>query len=383
MKVLILGIDGYLGWSLALKMLSLGHKVYGCDSGLRRACVTEMGSQSVTPIKDIYTRCEVATDVYNGEINYQPGCLVDEGFTKELICRSKPDVIFHLAEIPSAPYSMIDAEHCTKTHMNNIIGTLNVLYAMKQFCPTAHLIKLGSMGEYGTPNTDIPEDDFELEFRGRKTLAMFPRDPGSFYHATKVHDTVNIRLACRLWGLRSTDIMQGVVYGVTTPEMKDREGLITRFDIDEAFGTAINRFCACAVAGEPLTVYGQGNHKRGFLPLQDSIQCMTLLMDNPPEQGQYRVVNQFESTYSMNELARTVVDVSSLIGIHARSVQIDNPRVEAVEHYYNPDCKLLKKLGYMPSVKMSAQIISMLKTLKKYERRIIRKVIKPKIKWTN
>jgi len=222
-------------------------------------------------------------------LQFREGDLRDYAFIIECLKSFVPDAIVHLGEMPSAPYSMMDLDHCVFTTTNNLVSTLNILHAMKETCPNAHLLKLGTMGEYGTPNVDIPEGFFTIEYRGRRETLPFPRQAGSWYHQTKVHDSNNVMFACRVWGLRSTDIMQGVVFGTRTDEMGDDVRLRTRFDFDQCFGTALNRFCAQAVVGVPLSLYGRGRQRRGFLPLRDSMQCLTIALENPPIDGEYRV----------------------------------------------------------------------------------------------
>ena len=296
----------------------------------------------------------------------------------------QPEAVVHLAEMPSAPYSMIDVHHAVFTHQNNLVGSLNMLYAMRDLCPDAHLLKLGTMGEYGTPNVDIPEGFFEIEYRGRKDKLPFPRQPFSMYHLTKVHDSANTLFACKNWGMRSTDIMQGVVFGTRIDAMKDDPRMATRFDFDQAFGTAINRFCSQAVIGAPLTLYGKGSQKRGFLPLRDSIQCFTLALENPPEEGEYRVFNQFEETYHIYQLAEKVQNVGNRLGLNVEVKHLENPRVEKEDHYFNPDHKHLLDLGYQPTHDMEKEIEITLKDLMKDKDRIeqCREAILPDIRWS-
>jgi len=304
MRVFIAGVDGYLGWSLAQHLTARGHEVAGCDCYLRRDWVAETGSQSATPIARMTERLQAFRERYGRNLRFIRGNLTDYRFVWNFLRSFKPEAIVHLGEMPSAPFSMIDIDHCVLTQANNIIGTLNILHAMRDACPDAHLVKLGTMGEYGTPNVDIPEGFFEIEYRGRKDRLPFPRQAGSWYHQTKVHDSDNVMMACRIWGLRSTDVMQGVVYGTRIDEMGDDERLLTRFDFDQCFGTAINRFCAMAVAGVPIMPYGKGRQKRGFLPLRDSMQCLAIAIENPPEPGEYRVFNQFEEVYDAASTCR-------------------------------------------------------------------------------
>jgi UDP-sulfoquinovose synthase len=238
------------------------------------------------------------------------------------------------------------------------------------------------MGEYGTPNIDIPEGFFEIEFRGKKEKLPFPRQAGSWYHWSKVHDSNNVMFGCKLWGLRSTDVMQGVVYGTRTEPMKD-DRLLTRFDFDEAFGTAINRFCAQAVIGHTLTPYGNGGQKRGFIALRDSMKCLTIALENPPEEGEYRVFNQFDEVYNIYELAEEVKNAAKKEGIDAEIQNVVNPRMELEEHYYNPDNNNLRELGFKPTKMLPDELSIILKDLKRFRERIEAKkdIILPKIKW--
>jgi UDP-sulfoquinovose synthase len=384
MTVLICGADGYIGWPLSLHLAVRGtEKVVGVDNFTRRRMIDEIGSQSATPIQDMERR-ERAYNEEFGKENFEfiYGDLQNKDFVRYLFKKYQPRAIFHLGEQPSAPYSMIDVDHAVFSQVNNVVGTLNILFAMQEFAPDAHLIKLGTMGEYGTPNIDIPEGFFEVEFRGRKDTLPFPRQAGSWYHQSKVHDSNNIMFACRIWKLCSTDIMQGVVYGTRTEEMVN-DDLLTRFDYDECFGTAINRYCAEAVIGHVLTPYGRGEQKRGFLALTDSIQCLTIALDNPPKRGEYRVFNQLDDVYSINELAQKVKKVASNMGLKVEIDHVENPRIEKEEHYYMVDHEKLPSLGFKPTRSLEEELEIMLTDLLMYRDRIAEKkhVIKPKIRW--
>ena len=383
MRVFIAGVDGYLGWPLAQYLAARGHEVSGCDLFLRREWVAETGSQSATPIRRMTERLEAFRDNFRVNLQFRRGDLQDYSFVLNCFRSFQPEAIVHLGEMPSAPYSMIDVHHAVFTQMNNLMGTLNILFAMKEACPNAHLVKLGTMGEYGTPNIDIPEGFFTIEFRGRKDTLPFPRQAGSWYHQTKVHDSHNIMFGCKIWGLRSTDIMQGVVFGTRIDEMGEDERLLTRFDYDQCFGTAVNRFCAEAAIGHPLTPFGKGWQKRGFLPLRDSMQCLTLAIDHPPASGTYRVFNQFEEVYSVTELAEKVQRVGKKLGLSVEIKNLENPRKEMEEHYYHPDHQNLMDLGYKPTHDVEKELEIMLKDLMKYSRRIEARIeaLIPDIRW--
>jgi UDP-sulfoquinovose synthase len=382
-RVFIAGVDGYLGWSLAMHLAARGHEVAGADCYLRRDWVAEIGSQSATPINRMTDRLQAFRENFSTNLRFIRGNMTDYNFVWNFFRSFEPEAIVHLAEMPSAPYSMIDVHHCVFTHTNNLVGTLNILHCMRDICPDAHLVKLGTMGEYGTPNIDIPEGFFEIEYRGRKDILPFPKKAGSWYHQTKVHDTNNIMMACRFWGLRSTDIMQGVVFGTRIDEMRDDERLLTRFDFDQCFGTAVNRYCAEAVIGMPLSPFGKGYQRRGFLPLRDSMQCLRIAIENPPKIGEYRVFNQFEEVYDLTELALKVQRVARALGLKVEVRNLENPRIEPEEHYYNPDHQHLLDLGYRPTHDIEAELEIMLQDLIKYTHRIEARAhaLIPDIRW--
>lgn len=383
MRVFIAGIDGYLGWALAQYLTARGHEVAGNDLFLRRQWVEEVGSRSAIPVYTIEERLQAFREKYNRPLMFRKGDLLDYGFLRKFFADFQPETIVHLGEMPSAPYSMMDQAHSVFTQQNNVIGNLNILWAMREVCPTAHLVKLGTMGEYGTPNLDIPEGFFEVEYRGRKDYLPFPRQANSFYHLSKVHDSHNTVFACKTWGLRSTDIMQGVVFGTRIDEMGDDPRLRSRLDFDQCFGTAINRFCCQVVIGHPITLYGGGSQKRGFLPLRDSMQCLKIAVENPAKAGEYRVFNQFEECYTVDELAVMVQEVGRQLGLDVDIHHYDNPRKEAYEHYYNPDRQHLIDLGYQPTHDVKAEIRIMLQDLIPHKARILEKadILVPDIRW--
>jgi UDP-sulfoquinovose synthase len=383
MKVLITGVDGYLGWSLALHLAELGYTVAGIDDYSRRRWVGEMGAQSAIPIARMDERLSAFRRTFKRSLAFYKGDLCDYNFVLNVFKTFQPDAIVYLGQMPSAPYSMIDVHHAVYTQTNNVTGALITLYAMRDVCPDAHLVKLGTMGEYGTPNVDIPEGMFDLEFRGRTERMIFPRKAGSWYHQSKVHDTYNVEMACRQWGLCSTDIMQGVVYGTQIDVMNKDKALRTRFDFDQSFGTAINRFCAQAVIGKPLTPYGKGLQKRGFLPLRDSMQCLELAIKNPPVAGEYRVFNQFEEVYNVTELANKVKLVGERIGLHVEVNPVENPRIEDEDNYYNPDHQHLLDLGYNPTHDMETELELVLNDLIPHRERIESRddCLIPDIRW--
>jgi UDP-sulfoquinovose synthase len=383
MKVFIAGIDGYLGWPFAQVLAARGHEVAGTDTLLRRQWVEEMGSQSALPVYSVEERKQAFREKYGKDILFLEKDLLDYEFLKSFFADFKPDAIVHLGQMPSAPYSMMDQAHSVFTQTNNIVSNLNLLWVMREVCPDAHLLKLGTMGEYGTPNIDIPEGFFEVEYRGRKDVLPFPRQAGSFYHWSKVHDSNLTMFTSRIWGLRATDVMQGVVFGTRIDEMGDDPRLRSRLDFDQCFGTAINRFCCQAVIGHPLTLFGGGNQKRGFLPLRDSMQCLAIALENPPQQGEYRVFNQFEETYNLVELAEMVREVGNEFGLDVQINNYENPRKELDEHYYNPDRNHLISLGYQPTHDVKAEMRIMIQDLMQHKDRIMekREILVPDIRW--
>ena len=384
MRVLITGVDGYLGWPLAIYLAKRGHEVAGIDDYSRRRWVGEMGSQSAIPIAPMAERLEAYRENLGQNLRFFKGDLQNIDFVMNAYKTFKPEAVVYLGQMPSAPYSMLDVQHAIYTQTNNIMGALVTLHAIRDIVPDCHLVKLGTMGEYGTPNLDIPEGYFDIEYRGRKDRMMFPRKAGSWYHQSKVHDTNNVEMACRFWGLKSTDIMQGVVYGTRIDEFGDDERLKTRFDFDQCFGTAINRFCAQAVVGLPLTPFGKGTQKRGFLALRDSMQCFTLALENPPESGpEPRVFNQFEEVYNVTELAERVQKIGNEFDLNVEIKRIENPRQEMEEHYYNPDHQGLLDLGYKPTTDMDAELRLMFDDLIRNSGRIEarKEALFPDIRW--
>ncbi len=383
MRILIAGMDGYLGWSLAQHLSKRGHEIGGADCFFRRRWVDEMGSWSAIPIVAMSERLQAAADHFGRRIRFWEGDLRHFELVERIFREFQPEAIVHFGECPSAPYSMIDVHHAVFVQINNVTTTLNLLFAMKALRPEAHLVKLGTMGEYGTPHMDIPEGFFEIEYRGRKERLPFPRQAGSWYHWSKVHGSNNIMFACRMWDMRATDIMQGVVFGSRTNGLADDQRLFNRFDFDQAFGTAINRYCCQAVIGHPLTPYGRGHQKRGFLPLRDSMQCLTLALENPPKKGEYRVFNQFEEVYDITDLALKVQKVAAGLGMEVDIRPIDNPRKEMEEHYYNPDHQHLLDLGYRPTRDLEGELHDTLTDLARFRERIEAKrgVLIPDVRW--
>jgi UDP-sulfoquinovose synthase len=380
-KILILGGDGYLGWPTAMHLSRAGHSVAVVDNFMRRSMSTELGAGSLTPVQSLNERRRAWRELTGYEIDSFVGDLTDPYFTDEVFRRVHPDSVVHYGEQPSAPYSMIDRRHAVLTHRNNVEGTLNVLYALRDIVPNAQLVKLGTMGEYGTPDIDIEEGYIRIDHNGRADTLPFPKLPGSMYHLTKVHDSHNIHFACRIWNLRATDLNQGVVYGIRTDETDLDERLCTRFDYDEVFGTALNRFCVQAVIGYPLTVYGKGGQTRGFLNIVDTIQCVRLAIENPAGPGEFRVFNQFTEQFSVADLADIVQRVGDGMGLNVVVERIPDPRIEAEEHYYNAAHTGLLELGLRPHLLTDEVVAHLLTTIQRHKDRILLDPIAPKTLW--
>jgi len=358
-----------------------GHEIAVVDNFLRRAMSVEMGAGSLTPIQNLQDRVRAYEEVTGNKIKAFIGDLVDPQFVERVFTEFKPEAVIHYGEQPSAPYSMIDRKHAVDTQRNNVEGNLNVLFAIRDITPEAHLVKLGTMGEYGTPNIDIEEGYIEIDHKGRKDTLPFPKLPGSMYHLSKVHDSHNIHFACRIWGVRATDLNQGVVYGIRTAETDLDERLCTRFDYDEVLGTALNRFCVQAVVGYPLTVYGKGGQTRGYLNIIDTMQCVTLAVENPADKGEFRVFNQFTEQWAVNELAERVKRVGESMGINVEIDPVKDPRIEAEEHYYNATHTKLLDLGLEPNLLTDEVVAHLIETIQRYKDRILLEPIAPKTKW--
>jgi UDP-sulfoquinovose synthase len=370
-----------LGWATAMFLSRRGHKVAVLDNFAKRRWELELNVEPLIPIRTLHDRVHAWKSLTGRDIELFVGDLRNYGVVEGVLQSFRPEAIVHYGEQPSAPYSMIDHNRSVFTEVNNVTGTLNVLWAMKKLSLPCHLVKLGTMGEYGTPNIDIEEGFIEIEHKGRRDILPFPCQPGSFYHLSKVHDSHNIRFACRAWRLAATDLHQGVVYGIETAETVMDERLATSFHYDDVFGTAINRFCVQAAAGIPLTVYGKGGQRRGFLNIRDTVRCVELAVLNPAKAGEYRVFNQFTETFTVLELANLVADQAHKLGLTAEVSHIENPRVELEEHHYNPVHTKLLDLGLEPHFLSQELVGSMIGTILKYKDRIKPEIVLPKVKW--
>ncbi len=358
--VAVLGADGYIGWPMAMHLSRLGYDVVAVDNLARRGWDAEGGTYSLVPIQPMEQRIERWRQLTGKTIIWQQLDLCDHEALCALMAEFVPEAVVHLAEQRSAPFSMIDRDHAVRTQVNNIVGNLNLLFAINEHAPDCHLVKLGTMGEYGCPNIDIEEGYITIEHKGRTDTLPFPKVPHSFYHLSKVADSQNIHFATRIWGLAATDLNQGVVYGNHTDDTLAHPDLVTRLDFDSIWGTALNRFCVQAAANLPITLYGKGGQTRGYLDLRDTMACITLAIEHPAERGQCRVFNQFTEQFSLNQLADMVAQTRKARGLPTTVTHVPNPRVESEDHYYNAEHSALVDLGLEPHLLDQAMLGSMI-----------------------
>ncbi|KAL4203265.1 hypothetical protein AMTRI_Chr01g127040 [Amborella trichopoda] len=381
-RVMVIGGDGYCGWATALHLSNKGYEVAILDNLVRRHIDEQLGIHSLTPISSIHVRAKRWAQLTNKHIPLFIGDICDFEFLSEAFKAFEPEAVVHFGEQRSAPYSMIDRGRAVYTQHNNVIGTLNALFAIKEFSEgQCHLVKLGTMGEYGTPNIDIEEGYITITHNGRTDTLPYPKQASSFYHLSKVHDSHNIAFACKAWGLRATDLNQGVVYGVRTEETAMHEELCNRLDYDGVFGTALNRFCVQAAVGHPLTVYGKGGQTRGYLDIRDTVQCVELAIANPAKPSEFRVFNQFTEQFSVNDLARLVTIAGKKAGLEVQTTSVPNPRVEAEEHYYNAKHTKLMELGLEPHLLSDSLLDSLLNFAMQYKDRVDMSQIMPAVSW--
>ncbi|MGH2735511.1 MAG: NAD-dependent epimerase/dehydratase family protein [Actinomycetota bacterium] len=381
MRILILGGDGYLGWPTAMHLANREHDVTVVDSFHRRHWDQEIGAESLIPIVSLQERVQVWSQLGKKPIRAVVGDICDWNVLEGVFQSVSPEAIVHYGEHRAAPFSMLSRRHAVTTQVNNVVGTLNVLFAMRDLAPEAHLVKLGTMGEYGTPNIDIEEGFIEITHNGRTDRLPFPKQPGSFYHLSKVHDSHNIQFVCRIWELRATDLNQGVVYGVDTDETALDERLSTRFDYDHVWGTVLNRYCVQAGLSHPLTVYGKGGQTRGFLDIRDTLRCVELAILNPADLGEYRVFNQFTEQFTVGELAQRVSEAAQHIGWDVMIENVPNPRIELEEHYYNAKHTKLLDLGLEPHFLTDTLIDGLLHTVKSHSKRVRTDLLYPTHSW--
>lgn len=381
MRVLILGGDGYLGWALAMHLAARGDKVTIVDNHMRRQLAAKHNVDNLFDVPLLPERCRVFREVTGHDIRGIVGDLRDWETFKEAFAASRPDAVIHLAEQPSAPFSMLDRESAMLTLTNNLSVTGNLVHAVHELAPAAHVVKLGTMGEYGTPNIDIEEGWIDIEHKGRRDRFLFPRQAGSNYHTTKIMDTDYLWFYVRTWKLAVTDLMQGPVYGIHTRENRRDPRLLPLFAYDEIFGTVINRFVVQAVSGIPLTVYGSGGQTRGYLNIVDTLKCITLALDNPAQRGELRIFNQFVETFSVNDLAARVVDAARSMGLEVSIQTVANPRIEKEQHYYNPVRRGLMELGLQPTPLTREILVEMIQAVSDVKERIRTDTIIPKVNW--
>ncbi len=381
MQILILGGDGYLGWPTAMHLSAKGHKVAVVDNYLRRRLCREENVELLFEVPNLNKRTSIWETVSGYKIEVFIGDLSEWGFVEEIFRHFTPDGIVHYAEQPAAPYSMLNRRAACLTLKNNLTVTANVIFAVRQFCPKAHIVKLGTMGEYGTPNIDIEEGWLEVAHKGRTQKFLYPRQAGSLYHTTKIMDTDLLWFYVRTWDLCVTDLMQGPVYGIFTDETENNERLLPFFNYDELFGTVLNRFVVQAVAGYPLTVYGKGRQTRGYLNIKDTLNSVRLSLETPAKQGELRIFNQFTQTFSVNELAERVRNVGESLGLKIKIQPVDNPRKEAEEHYYNPRHTGLIDLGLNPNLLTDEVLSQMIEFVSNYKNKINHGQIYRRVKW--
>lgn len=381
MRIMILGGDGYLGWPTAMHFATQGHEVMVVDNYLRRTIALQTRSEALMQNPDLERRYEIFRTISGKEMAVRIGDCGDFRFLESIFSDFKPDAVVHYAEQPSAPYSVRGYQEAALTLHNNLTTTLNVVWAVRRHVPECHIIKLGTMGEYGTPNIDIEEGWIDIEHKGRKERVLFPRQAGSLYHTTKIMDTDLLWYYVRMWKLRVTDLMQGPVYGLSTPEADMDERLMPNFHYDDLFGTVVNRFLVQAVAGIPLTVYGKGGQTRGYLNILDTLQCVQLAAEKPANPGELRVLNQFTECFSVNELAQKVQTAGKAIDLKVEIEHIANPRLEAEDHYYNPMHSGLLDLGLKPHPLDQSVLTAMLQKIIPWQSDIDRALIHPRVRW--
>ncbi len=381
MRVLVLGADGYLGWATSMYFSIRGYEVMGVDNYFRRGAAEELDCTALVSSPDLERRAAIWKGASGRDIHVRIGDVTDYPFIRGVFEEFMPESVIHYAEQPSAVYSMMDREKAALTVRNNLLSTLNIIYGVNEVVPDCHIVKLGTMGEYGTPDIDIEEGWIEIEHNGRRDRFLFPRQASSLYHTTKIQDTDMLWFYVRTWGLRVTDLMQGPVYGIQTDESVLDPRLMPNFHYDEIFGTVLNRFVVQGVAGYPLTVYGNGNQVRGYLNLKDTMQCVYLSVTRPAERGELRVFNQMTETFSVNELAERVRDVGDRMGYRVEIQKIENPRVEKEDHYYNPRYTGLLDLGLKPHYLTDEVLEGMFEMVEKYRDRINIDAIFRGIRW--
>ncbi|CAK8722753.1 UDP-sulfoquinovose synthase Sqd [Candidatus Electrothrix laxa] len=381
MRVLILGGDGYLGWPTAMAFSDRQHEVMVADNYLRRDLSRQHDVEPLWPVPNLLERVRVWKEISGHTIHARVGDCCDYAFLADLFAEFQPEAVIHYAEQPSAPFSMLNHESARLTLNNNLQSTQNIAWAIHQHAPDCHIVKLGTMGVYGTPNIDIEEGWLEIEHKGRKDKFLFPRQASSLYHTTKIQDTDMLWFYARTWGLRVTDLQQGPVYGLETDQTLLDDRLSTIFHYDELFGTVLNRFVVQSVTGYPLTVYGKGGQTRGYINIRDTIACVELAMLNPPAEGELNIYNQVTETFSVNELAEKVAQAGKRRGHNVEIKSIENPRVEKEEHYYNPTYSGLQELGLTPHLLTDEVLDRMFAVVEEHKEKISNHKIFRGVQW--
>lgn len=357
--ILLFGGDGYIAREFLDRFDNL-YDIYAVDNYYKRILLEDMKIEPLYPV----------TRIEHKQHGFQNLCSYTN--VEKLIKQFKPETIIHLAEQPSAPYSMSSRENAMDTINNNIQTTLNIIYAVRDHSPDTHIVKLGSMGEYGCPNVPIPEGWFDCEYKGRSDRMLFPKNPHSIYHLSKVFDSDALAFACKTWGLRVTDLNQGFVYGSNGK---------SRYCYDAMFGTALNRFVTQAVAGSPLTVYGKGEQKRGIIHINDSVECLSIAANNPPSYGGFRVANQLTQWASINDMAELVQNVYQSKYGDCEIDHIENPRLEKEDHYYEVEHDILRMLGLNAQMLNVSMIEDQIELVRFYKDNINPNQFAPGVKW--
>jgi UDP-sulfoquinovose synthase len=382
MRVLILGGDGYLGWATAMYLTRQGFEVAVVDNYFRRRACTELNREPLLPVPNLHQRASLWEALSGFPVAVFIGDVCDYPFLLSVFKACEPEAVVHYAEQPAAPYSMRGHREAIFTLTNNLVSTANLIHAVREHDLNCHIVKLGTMGVYGTPNIDIEEGYLEIDYKSRRHKFLYPKSPGSLYHLTKAQDGDLLYFYCRMWDIRATDLNQGPVYGLETEESRQDERLAPIFNYDDIFGTVLNRFLVQAVAGVPLTVYGEGGQIRGYLNIVDTIACVELALRHPAAPGEYRVFNQFVETFSVNDLAAKVQEAGRDLGLSVPIQKIPNPRREAEEHYYNPAHTGLLSLGLEPHLLTPEVLQGMLRLVQKYQDNIDKDLIYPDVKWS-
>ena len=392
--ILILGGDGYLGWPTAMYFSQRGYHVTVADNYTRRRNCQDLNISMLYQVPTLVERAKLWYELTGKEIKVVI-CDLHEAETMRSFfdgrvtytwCENQkftgiPETVVHYAEQPSAPFSMISYKHSNATIQNNLLVTNNLMYAVRDYNKETHIIKLGTMGEYGTPNIDIEEGWIDIKHKGRKDKFLFPRSAGSIYHTSKIMDTDLLWFGVRTWDLRVTDLMQGPVYGIDTDESSIDERLLTFFNYDEVFGTVINRFITQAVSGYPLSIYGKGGQTRGYINIKDTLQCVEHSERIPAKQGEFRIFNQIMETFSVLELAEKIIKVGKLFGLELCIEHIQNPRKEKEKHYYNPTYQGLLDIGVKPHYLTNKVLKNMLNKVNQHKENIKVNEFYKGIKW--